>query len=84
MQSIKGGRLFTTIPFLMIGGLVLGTITAVSHHIFSSKVNGKVVRSNDEQQWYSQIGTGLAFLTKTFLTAAAGLAYTQLLWHVLR
>lgn len=51
---------------------------------FGTKVNGQVVQSNEEQQWYSTISTGLAFLTNTFLTASAGLAYTQLLWYILR
>lgn len=68
----------------------LGQLSSGSHgrwsapHIFATKINGHVVHSNEQQQWYSAIATGLAFLTKTLLTAAAGLAYTQLLWYILR
>lgn len=68
----------------MTGGLTLGTLTAVGHHIFATQVNGHAVQSSKQQEWYSLIVTGLAFLTRAFLIASAGLAYTQLLWHVLR
>lgn len=78
------GQIFTSVPFLMAGGLVLGTLTAVGHHIFATQVSGNPVESNEQQGWYISIVTGLAFLTKAFLSASAGLAYTQLLWFVLR
>lgn len=68
----------------MAGSLTLGTATAVGHHIFATKVNGKDVHSSEQQEWYSTIVTGLAFLTRAFLTASTGLAYTQLLWYILR
>lgn len=68
----------------MAGSLTLGTVTAVGHHIFATKVNGNAVQSSEQQEWYITIVTGLAFLTRAFLTASAGLAYTQLLWYMLR
>lgn len=68
----------------MAASLTLGTITAVGHHVFASKVNGCAVQSSNQQEWYNSIVTGLAFLTRAFLTASAGLAYVQLLWHTLR
>lgn len=69
----------------MAGGLTLGTVTAVGHHIiFATQVNEHAVQSSQQQEWYSSIVIGLAFLTRAFLTASAGLAYTQLLWYILR
>ena len=68
----------------MAGGLILGTLTAVAHHVFATQVNGHAVESNEQQECYIAIVTGLAFLTRAFLSAPAGLAYTQLLWCILR
>lgn len=68
----------------MASGLILGTATAVAHHAFATRVNGRPVQSSEQQEWYSSIGIGLAFLTRAFLSASAGLAYTQLLWYILR
>lgn len=68
----------------MAGSLFLGTLTAVSHHVFATQVNGHAVESNNQQEWYISIVTGLAFLVRAFLSASAGLAYTQLLWYILR
>lgn len=78
------GQLFTSVHILMTGGLTLGTLTAVGHHVFATRVNGHAVQSSQQQEWYSSIVTGLAFLTRAFLAASSGLAYTQLLWHILR
>ena len=72
------------IPSLMCGGLLLGMSTAIAHHLFYHYLDGRIVQSDNQQQWYLRIGTGLAFLTKTLLTASAGLAYTQILWQTLR
>lgn len=71
-------------PTLMIGWLLLGAAVALGHHLYFLRVDGRVVQSKDEQEWYSRIGTGLAFLTKTLLTAASTIAYVQLLWRTLR
>lgn len=68
----------------MAGGLTLGTVTAVGHHIFATQVNEDAVQNSQQQEWYSSIVIALAFLTRAFLTASAGLAYTQLLWHMLK
>jgi hypothetical protein len=72
------------LPSLMCGGILLGTLVAVTHHFFYQSLNGKIVHSDNQQQWFLRIGTGLAFLAKTFLTASAALGYTQLLWLTLR
>lgn len=86
MSSLKPphGQLFTSVHFLMAGGLTLGTVTAVGHHVFATQINGHAVQSSEQQEWYITTVTGLAFLTRAFLTASAGLAYTQLLWYILR
>ncbi|PMD36323.1 hypothetical protein L207DRAFT_587331 [Hyaloscypha variabilis F] len=68
----------------MCGGILLGTLVAVTHHFFYQSLNGQIVHSDNQQQWFLRIGTGLAFLAKTFLTASAALGYTQLLWLTLR
>lgn len=56
----------------------------IGHHVFATQVDGQAVKSGEQQEWYSSVVTGLAFLTKALLGASAGLAYTQLLWYILR
>ncbi|KAF5007170.1 hypothetical protein FDECE_6480 [Fusarium decemcellulare] len=68
----------------MVGGLVLGTLLAVAHHLFYASLDHRPVKSQVQQEWYFRIGIGLAFLVKTLLTASASLAYNQLLWYTLR
>jgi hypothetical protein len=77
-------RLRFLVPSIMCGGILLGTLAAVAHHLFYQSLNGKIVHSDNQQQWFFRIGTGLAFLAKTLLTASAALAYTQILWQTLR
>lgn len=81
---MKHNTILKPIPFLMTGGLLLASITAIAHHVFNSNVNQRAVQSSAQQEWFSRIGTGLAFLIKTLLTASASLAYTQMLWSTLR
>ncbi|KAE9371044.1 hypothetical protein N431DRAFT_491492 [Stipitochalara longipes BDJ] len=77
-------RLHLLFPSLICGGILLGTWVAIAHHLFYQSLNGKIVHSDDQQQWSLRIGMGFAFLTKTFLTASASLGYIQLLWQTLR
>ncbi|PTB70916.1 hypothetical protein BBK36DRAFT_1108252 [Trichoderma citrinoviride] len=72
------------VPSLMISGLLCGVAFALGHHFFYASLDSRIVQSNTEQEWNIRIGTGMAFLVKTCLTAAAGFAYTQLLWTTLR
>ncbi|KAK1256362.1 hypothetical protein MKX07_008621 [Trichoderma sp. CBMAI-0711] len=72
------------VPCLMVSGLVCGVAFAIGHHFFYASLDSRIVQSNAEQEWNIRIGTGMAFLVKTCLTAAAGFAYTQLLWTTLR
>ncbi|KPM43804.1 hypothetical protein AK830_g2725 [Neonectria ditissima] len=71
-------------PTLMVSSVLFGTLLAVGHHLFYASLDGQIVTSSEQQVWNLRIGTGLAFLVKACLTAAAGLAYTQLLWYTLR
>ncbi|KAH7155246.1 hypothetical protein B0J13DRAFT_582323 [Dactylonectria estremocensis] len=68
----------------MFGSVLLGLLLAVGHHLFYNSIDGQVVESSDQQVWNLRVGTGMAFVVKASLTAAASMAYTQLLWHTLR
>lgn len=68
----------------MIGGVLCGIGFALGHHFFYSSWDNHIVESTNQQQWNIRIGTGMAFLVKTFLTASAGFAYTQVLWQTLK
>ena len=67
-----------------IASFASGALFALGHHEFYKSLNGRIVRSQDEQEWNIRIGTGLAFLVKLCLGTAAGIAYTQALWYTLK
>ncbi|KAK0649134.1 hypothetical protein B0T16DRAFT_491818 [Cercophora newfieldiana] len=71
-------------PTSMVTWLLLAVATAIGHHFFYTWLDGRIVQSKTEQEWYGRIGTGLAFLTNALLSAASTIAYTQLLWKTLR
>ncbi|KAF4978281.1 hypothetical protein FDECE_18247, partial [Fusarium decemcellulare] len=71
-------------PVLMIGSLLLGVVLAVCHHLYYKFLDGNIVRSQSQQEWFLRVGTGMAFLARSMLSAAVGLAYTQILWRTLR
>ncbi|KAK7419752.1 hypothetical protein QQX98_003124 [Neonectria punicea] len=86
-SSSKSGMRFQAhwvTPTLMVSSVIVGILLAIGHHLFYASLDGQIVTSSGQQVWNLRIGTGLAFLVKASLTAAAGLAYTQLLWHTLR
>ncbi|CAH0047361.1 unnamed protein product, partial [Clonostachys solani] len=72
------------VPSLMSSGLVLGTLLAITHHLFYASLDQRPVAYQAQQEWYFRIGIGLAFLVKAFFTASAVLAYNQLVWYTLR
>jgi hypothetical protein len=72
------------IGVLIIATLVLGIVFAVVHDAFYASLAGKTVQSTEQQQWFGQVGTGLAFLVKTLFASTAGAACVQLLWWTLR
>jgi hypothetical protein len=68
----------------MACSLFLGLLLALGHHFYYNYLNGRIVESQSQQQWFLRAGTGLAFLVRAFLSAAVGIAYTQILWRTLR
>lgn len=72
------------IPISMGGSAFLGVVLAIVHHRFYSSLNGRIVASQNQQEWNIRIGTGLAILIKMFLAASVGLTYTQVLWRTLK
>ncbi|KAL4790489.1 hypothetical protein BDV19DRAFT_394059 [Aspergillus venezuelensis] len=57
---------------------------AIGHHFYYYSLDGTLVPGQTQQAWSLRVGTGLAFLTKTFLTTAVGIALVQNLWWILR
>ncbi|QPC69321.1 hypothetical protein HYE68_000073 [Fusarium pseudograminearum] len=71
-------------PALMVGSFLLGLSFALAHHFYYLYLDEIIVQSQSQQQWHLRAGTGLAFLVRAFLSAAVGIAYTQILWRTLR
>ncbi|KAH6957189.1 hypothetical protein DER45DRAFT_595857 [Fusarium avenaceum] len=69
---------------LMTGSLLSGVVLSIGHHLFYDYLNNRIVQSQNQQEWFLRIGTGMAFLTRALLSAAVGIAYTQILWRTLR
>ena len=84
--AVPGGdkRIHWKVPFLMVLGLILGTIFALIHHLLYFYWNRKAVRSVSQQQWVVRGGTAFAFAVKTAFAVATGTAYVQVLWLRLR
>jgi hypothetical protein len=68
----------------MIICFVLGLGLAIGHHFYYYSLDNTTVGSQTQQAWALRIGTGLAFLTKTFLVTAVGFALVQNFWWILR
>ncbi|CAG8181319.1 unnamed protein product [Penicillium nalgiovense] len=71
-------------PTLMVVSVVCGAMVSVGHHFYYSSLDNTLVNSVDQQTWAIRIGTGFAFLNKTFLTSAVGIAAAQQIWATLR
>ncbi|KAF4501988.1 hypothetical protein FAGAP_1779 [Fusarium agapanthi] len=71
-------------PALMTGSLFLGLVLAIGHHLYYHYLDGRVIKSQNQQEWFLRVGTGIAFLARALLSAAVGFAYTQILWRTLR
>jgi hypothetical protein len=69
---------------LMTGSLLSGVAIAIGHHLFYDYLNNRIVQSQNQQEWFLRIGTGMAFLVRTLLSASIGIAYVQILWRTLR
>lgn len=71
-------------PLAMIMSLVAAAGLCVAHDLFFRKLNGQHIATALSQTWTSRIATGLAFLIKTLLVLAAGIAYVQRQWLILK
>ncbi|KAF5253985.1 hypothetical protein FANTH_1167 [Fusarium anthophilum] len=71
-------------PILMTGSLFLGLVLAIGHHLYYHYLDGRIVKTQNQQEWFLRVGTGIAFLARALLSAAVGFAYTQILWRTLR
>jgi len=72
------------VPALMGISILSATLLALAHHLFYTYLDGGIVGSNQQQQWFLRIGTALAFVIKSLMTASVTLAYVQLLWRTLK
>jgi hypothetical protein len=71
-------------PAVMLGSLLAGTVVAIAHHYFYKALNGQVPSTGVfDQQVNVGIGTALAFLTRSLLVIAIGVAYTQLFFNTI-
>ena len=71
-------------PTLMIGLFLCGLSFSVGHHVYYKSLDDTLVKSTEEQTWALRIGTGFAFVVKTLLVAAIGIAAVQQIWATLR
>lgn len=71
-------------PASVILLFVLGTMSAIGHHLHYKALHDTIVGTETEQRWASWIGSGFSFFTKVTLTAALGISRTQWVWLTLR
>lgn len=71
-------------PILMIGLYLCGLASSAGHHLYYRSLNNTLVKSAEQQTWAIRIGTGFAFVVKTLLVAAIGIAAVQQIWATLR
>lgn len=71
-------------PASVILLFILGTTSAIGHHLHYDALHGTKVGTEAQQRWAFCIGSGLSFFTKVTLTAALGLSRTQWVWLTLR
>lgn len=63
---------------------ILGTGSAAAHHFYYSTLHDTAAGGGSRQQWVIQIGTGLAFLSRSTLASVIGISRTQWIWTTLR
>jgi len=65
--------------------LTIGVSTGIGQHFYYTYLNGKEVSSVGlSQSWVINISTAFAFLFKTCLVAAVGIAFSQGFWYTVR
>jgi hypothetical protein len=69
----------------MLGLLLLGLLTATSHHLFYTYLNNREIEEAAvPQNWAIRIGNAFAYLFKTSLVSAVAVAYAQGFWYFVR
>jgi len=68
----------------MLALLLIGVLTAISHHLFYSYLDKRATDSVIGQDWAIRIGTAFAYLFKMALVAAVSVVYAQAFWFILR
>ncbi|CBF83110.1 hypothetical protein AN3244.2 [Aspergillus nidulans FGSC A4] len=71
-------------PTLMVGLVTCGAMLSVGHHFYYRSFDQTLVDSRNQQAWAIRIGTGFAFLVKSCLVSAVGVAAVQETWATLR
>lgn len=71
-------------PAAMCACWIIGLGLAIGHHFYYYSLDGTRVGNQSKQEWAQRFGTAFAFLTKTFLTTAVGIACIQSFWWILR
>ena len=75
------------VPVLMALSLTGGAGIALAQHFFYRHLNGRATDGSEtslSQELNIGLGTGMAYLAKTFLLLGVSLAYTQLFWRRIR
>ncbi|KAJ5827485.1 hypothetical protein N7447_004248 [Penicillium robsamsonii] len=72
------------VPSMMVGLVFAGAMFSMGHHLYYQSLDGARVNSVDQQTWAIRIGTGFAFLIKSFFVSAVGIAAVQVMWATLR
>ncbi|KAJ5383175.1 hypothetical protein N7517_001086 [Penicillium concentricum] len=72
------------VPTMMVGLVFAGAMFSMGHHLYYQSLDSTRVNSVDQQTWAIRIGTGFAFLIKSFLVSAVGIAAVQVMWATLR
>ncbi|KXG45554.1 uncharacterized protein PGRI_033210 [Penicillium griseofulvum] len=71
-------------PTMMVVLVFSGAMFSMGHHLYYQSLDNTRVNSVDQQTWAIRIGTGFAFLIKSFFVSAIGIAGVQQMWATLR
>ncbi|TVY73141.1 hypothetical protein LSUE1_G007466 [Lachnellula suecica] len=82
-ELVKWGISWKT-PALMIVFLLSGVAFALGHHFYYMSLHGTPAGTKSRQQWATAFGTAFAFLVVALLKTAAGNAYQQYIWTVVK
>lgn len=81
--AVKWGIHWVT-PVTIISMFLLGTMSAIGHHVFYSELHDTLAGNEARQRWVFWIGSSMGFLTKVSLSAVVGMSRTQWVWLTLR